>query len=93
MPELWLEDAAGNAIRAAWPRTACMKTKRETHDAPDGLTTTLTQTLRYAAGSPAPDQIAPDAPDIDLSEMELLVEIDGEIQAPASPVPAAPVPQ
>lgn len=93
VPELWLEDATGHAIRAAWPRTACMKTKRETHDALDRLTITQTQTFRYAAGLAAPEQIAPGGSDIDWSETDLLVELDGVIQAPTSSVSPAPVPQ
>ena len=44
VPELWLENAAGEAMRAAWPRTACGKTKPATAKALDQLT--LTGTVR-----------------------------------------------
>ena len=45
VPELWLENADGDALRAAWPRTACWKTKPATHTALDHLTLTDTTLL------------------------------------------------
>lgn len=45
VPELWLENANGDALRAAWPRTACMKTKPETGEALENLTVTDTTLL------------------------------------------------
>jgi len=45
VPELWLENADGDALRAAWPRTACMKTKPATTTALDQLTVTDTTLL------------------------------------------------
>ncbi|TFD85990.1 hypothetical protein [Cryobacterium serini] len=44
VPELWLENATGEAMRAAWPRTACGKTKRATWTALDQLE--LTDTVK-----------------------------------------------
>ncbi|TFD61660.1 hypothetical protein E3T39_06385 [Cryobacterium suzukii] len=44
VPELWLENATGDAMRAAWPRTACGKTKRATSTALDQLE--LTDTVK-----------------------------------------------
>ena len=45
VPELWLENADDDALRAAWPRTACMKTKPATHTALDNLDLTNTTLL------------------------------------------------
>lgn len=38
VPELWLEEASGQAMRAAWPRDACGKTQPATQAALDELT-------------------------------------------------------
>ncbi|EMY32701.1 hypothetical protein D477_018751 [Arthrobacter crystallopoietes BAB-32] len=40
VPELWLLDGQGRAIRAAWPRDACLKTKPGVHEALAGLAVT-----------------------------------------------------
>ena len=45
VPELWLENADDEALRVAWPRTACMKTKPATHAALDNLDLTDTTLL------------------------------------------------
>ena len=45
VPELWLENAAGQAIRAAWPVTACGKTKPATREVVDSFTVTATEKL------------------------------------------------
>lgn len=44
VPELWLENAPGEAMRAAWPSTACGKTKRATWKALEKLA--LTDTVK-----------------------------------------------
>ena len=44
VPELWLENATGEAMRAAWPGTACGKTKRATWKALEMLA--LTDTVK-----------------------------------------------
>ncbi|WP_104130505.1 hypothetical protein [Cryobacterium sp. N21] len=44
VPELWLENAAGEAMRAAWPRTSCGKTKPATSKALEKLE--LTDTVK-----------------------------------------------
>ncbi|WP_104196829.1 hypothetical protein [Cryobacterium sp. M15] len=44
VPELWLENATGEAMRAAWPSTACGKTKRATWKALEKLA--LTDTVK-----------------------------------------------
>jgi hypothetical protein len=38
VPELWLEEASGQALRAAWPRDSCGKTQPATQAALDDLT-------------------------------------------------------
>ncbi|WP_104137764.1 hypothetical protein [Cryobacterium sp. Y62] len=45
VPELWLENTDGDALRAAWPRTSCGKTKPATHTALDELELTDTTLL------------------------------------------------
>ncbi|WP_104083133.1 hypothetical protein [Cryobacterium sp. Y11] len=45
VPTLWLENADGDALRAAWPRTACGKTKPAAHAALDNLDLTDTTLL------------------------------------------------
>jgi hypothetical protein len=45
VPELWLENATGEAMRAAWPSTACGKTKRATWKALEKLAMTDTVKL------------------------------------------------
>ena len=88
VPELWLEDADGHAIRAAWPLTACNKTKRPAREALDGLTQTSTQTFRYAA---APEsmlpQLAQEGSEIDWSEMGVLVDPDDVEMLPTTQQP------
>ncbi|TFD66403.1 hypothetical protein [Cryobacterium ruanii] len=44
VPELWLENVDGEAVRAAWPRTSCGKTKPATSQALDKLE--LTDTVK-----------------------------------------------
>lgn len=48
VPELWLQDAAGDSIRAAWPVTACGKTKPATHEVIGSFTVTATEKLPLA---------------------------------------------
>lgn len=45
VPVLWLENVAGDALRAAWPATACGKTKPATHEVVDSFTVTATEKL------------------------------------------------
>ncbi|TFC24533.1 hypothetical protein E3O25_15285 [Cryobacterium sp. TMT1-3] len=45
VPELWLENAAGEALRLAWPRTSCGKTKPATLKALEMLELTETTVL------------------------------------------------
>ena len=48
VPELWLENATGEGMRAAWPRTACGNTKPATAKALDQLELTDTVKLPLA---------------------------------------------
>ncbi|TFD54526.1 hypothetical protein E3T55_03655 [Cryobacterium frigoriphilum] len=48
VPVLWLENAAGDAMRVAWPMTSCNKTKPATHEVVDSFTVTATQKLPLA---------------------------------------------
>ena len=45
VPTLWLQNSNGEALRAAWPRTSCGKTKPATHTALDELELTDTTLL------------------------------------------------
>ncbi|KGJ79704.1 hypothetical protein GY21_04040 [Cryobacterium roopkundense] len=45
VPELWLQNAAGEAVRVAWPRDACLKTKPAVAVALTRLDLTETTTL------------------------------------------------
>ncbi|WP_156109841.1 hypothetical protein [Cryobacterium sp. MLB-32] len=46
VPELWLQNAAGEAVRVAWPRDACLKTKPAALAALERLTLKDSDTLR-----------------------------------------------
>lgn len=52
LPELWLVDAAGQAIRPAWPSTACGLSKPGVAEALDGLTVEQTLTHRVSLVEP-----------------------------------------
>ncbi|RJT85224.1 hypothetical protein D6T64_20115 [Cryobacterium melibiosiphilum] len=45
VPDLWLENAAGEAMRVAWPVTVCGKTKPATHAVVDSFMVTATEKL------------------------------------------------
>ena len=45
LPTLWLQNAAGEAMRVAWPATACGKSKPATHEVVATFTVTAIETI------------------------------------------------
>ncbi|WP_105035343.1 hypothetical protein [Cryobacterium aureum] len=96
VPELWLENAAGDAMRAAWPRTACGKTKPAAHAALDTLHGTDTTKLPLVLQVPLEALDAGCAMSTGTPEQSLLFgttglqTYSGEVGEDLQPIPVPP---
>ncbi|TFB77362.1 hypothetical protein E3O06_01015 [Cryobacterium glaciale] len=97
VPELWLEDAAGEALRAAWPRTACGKTKPATAKALEllELTDSTVLPLVLQIGREALDAgcaMSTSTPELSLLFGVASLQTDsGEVGEDLQPIPVSPV--
>ena len=96
VPELWLEDAAGEALRAAWPRTSCGKTKPATAIALEHLELTDTVKLPLVLQVTRPALDAGCAMSTGTPEQSLLFgaprlqTYSGEVGVDLQPIPVPP---
>lgn len=90
VPELWLETASGEVMRAAWPRDGCGKTRPATRDALKGFRIVETQVLPIALLESAEARDAGCA-------LTASVPLDGELLGVQSPLarsaPGAALPE